>query len=99
MALSKTIEISNSGILTGVNATYWVIDRIEFRLILGRIQCKLNGYVSSAAFSANKGPISDRFFEAAIPPTFSTMTGTQMIVAIQDYIKTQAEFSGATDAA
>jgi hypothetical protein len=95
MALSKTIEVNN----TGVNAAYWSLDRIEFRLLGGTTWAKLNGYASSAAFSAGKSAIDSRTFEAPTPGTFSTLTGAGLVTAVYTYIKTQPEFTGATDVA
>lgn len=95
MPLSKTIEFNNSG----VNVAYWVVADIDFNLIAGTISARLNGYVSSAAFSGGKFPVDSRSFAAPTPGNFSTSTGAQIITAVQNFIKTQSEFTGATDAA
>lgn len=95
MALSKSIEVAN----TGVNATYWVLERVEFRLIGGTTFAQLNGYLSSAAYAGGKAKLTERGFTAPTPGGFATMTGTQMVQSIYDYVKTQSEFSGATDVA
>lgn len=95
MALSKTIEINNSG----VNATYWVLAEVKFDLLGNATWAKLNGYASSAAFSAGKSSIADRGFTAATPGSFGTTQGSSLVTAVYTFIKTTTEFSGATDVA
>jgi hypothetical protein len=95
MPLSKTIEVNN----TGINATYWVLDNINFSLLGGTVWATLRGYKDSAAFSGGKGYLTDRSFTAPTPGTFATMNGAAMVTAVYTYIKTQPEFTGATDAA
>lgn len=95
MALSKSIEVNNSG----VSATYWVVSIIQFDLIANTTWAKLTGYLSSATFSGGKTPLTDRGFTAPTPGNFSTITGSAMITAVQNYIITQPEFTGATPVA
>lgn len=95
MPLAKTIEINN----TGVNATYWVLAEVKFDLLGNVTWAKLSGYASSAAFSAGKSSITDRGFTAATPGSFGTAQGSALITTVYTFIKTQAEFTGATDVA
>lgn len=94
MPLAQTITLS-----TGVQATYWVLDYIKPQFLAGQTEAKLNGYLSSTAFSQGKSSLTDRTYSAPTPGTFNTLTGAQIITAVQNYIKTQPEFIGATDAA
>lgn len=92
MALSKSIEINN----TGTFATYWVVSNMQFDLLAGTVWAKLTGYLSSTTFSGGKASLTDRSFTAPTPASFSTMAGADMVTAVQNYIATQPEFTGAT---
>lgn len=96
MAISKSIELKADGVGTGVNVTHWVLDDINSRLIAGKVTARLTGYLSSVAYSQGKAKLDDRLFVSDLPGSFATMTGTQMIAAIENYILTQSEFTGGT---
>lgn len=93
MPLSKTVNLPN-----GISVTYWRETELNINGITGKMWCNLQGYLDSNAYSTGKTPVEDRGFTTDLPGNYLTMTVTQLVVAMRDYIKTQPEFTGATNA-
>lgn len=95
MALSKSIEVNG----TGVFATYWVVEDFRPDLKAGVTSCIINGYLDQPSFAGGKNSLANRGYSAPTPGAFATMTGTQIVAAIQAFVQTQTEFSGSTPVA
>lgn len=93
MPLSKTINLPN-----GVAVTYWRETELIINGVANTMWCNLQGYLDSNAYQTGKTPVTERGFTTTLPGSYLTMTVTQVVVAMRDYIKTQPEFSGATNA-
>lgn len=94
MPLTKTVTLD-----TGVAVTYWRETELNINGVTGKMWCSLQGYLDSNAYQTGKKPVTDRGFTTDLPGSYLTMTVTQMVIAMRDYIKTQPEFTGATNAA
>lgn len=95
MALSKSIEVNG----TGVFATYWIVE--DFRCDLKKIitDCIINGYLDQPSFAGGKNALANRGYSAPTPPSFASLTGAQIVAAIQAFVQTQTEFVGSTPVA
>jgi hypothetical protein len=93
MPLNKTVTLD-----TGVAVTYWRETELNINGVTNKMWCNFQGYLDSTAYQTGKKPAAERVFTTDLPGSYLTMTTTQMVVAMRDYIKTQSEFSGATNA-
>lgn len=92
MALNKTIDLN-----LGANSTYWRIYWVNVNLETTKLAFALKGYIDKPAWQGGKLDIGQRHFVMDIPGGAGTMTWNALVQAMQDYVKTQPEFSGATD--
>ncbi len=94
MPLSKIVDLG-----IGANGTYWPIFWVTVNMETSKISFALKGYVDKATKQAGKGSLGERQYTMDTPAGAATMTWTQLVQAMQDYAKTQTEFTGATDVA
>ena len=93
MALSKAIEIKNSG----VTASYWRITRIEIDGLSNSTKVFISGYVDQAARVAHKQPIHTVIFDwrgADNPITPTVLSQGQGYAACYAKAKAQAASIG-----
>lgn len=66
MGLRKDVEIDNSGVVLG----YWHLSQVVHRLDLKQIEVMLLGYVSEAAYKAQKRPGGSPLRYTLVPNDF-----------------------------
>lgn len=99
MPLNKTIVLPD-----GVSVTYWRETALRIDAVANTMWCNLQGYLDKPAFQGGKTPVTERGITKVLPAGYLTMTVTELVVDMRDYIKIATnsagviEFSGATNA-